>query len=242
MRAIGYDADFDDARHARRPDRASPRADPGLADGRAVARSAARSGVRPGVELDLGSTGKALAADLAAAAALDAPAPSERGGVLVSLGGDIATAGTAPDGGWRILVAEDSETPGRRGRARSSRSTAARSRRRARPSAAGGAASRTLHHLVDPADGRPGRLAVADRHGRRRRPASTPTPRRPRRSSAAPRPRLARGAGLPARLVAADGTSSGSAAGRSRRGRRAPTRRLRVTGSKGPARMIGCAT
>jgi thiamine biosynthesis lipoprotein len=59
----------------------------------------------PGVELDLGSTGKALAADLAARAALKA---AGAGGVLVSLGGDIATAGTAPAGGWRIHLAEDS--------------------------------------------------------------------------------------------------------------------------------------
>ena len=59
----------------------------------------------PGVELDLGSTGKALAADLAARAALSA---AGAGGVLVSLGGDIATAGLPPIGGWRIHVAEDS--------------------------------------------------------------------------------------------------------------------------------------
>jgi thiamine biosynthesis lipoprotein len=31
--------------------------------------------------------------------------------VLVSLGGDISTAGRPPAGGWRILAAEDSETP-----------------------------------------------------------------------------------------------------------------------------------
>ena len=58
-----------------------------------------------GVELDLGATGKALAADLAARAALQAAAA---GGVLVSLGGDIAMAGTPPSGGWRIHIAEDS--------------------------------------------------------------------------------------------------------------------------------------
>jgi len=58
-----------------------------------------------GVELDLGSTGKALAADLAATAALAAVGG---GGVLVSLGGDIGIAGQPPSGGWRILVAEDS--------------------------------------------------------------------------------------------------------------------------------------
>jgi len=58
-----------------------------------------------GVELDLGSTGKALAADLAVTAAMVA---AGEGGVLVSLGGDIGTAGESPSGGWRILVAEDS--------------------------------------------------------------------------------------------------------------------------------------
>jgi thiamine biosynthesis lipoprotein len=61
-----------------------------------------------GVELDLGATGKALAADLAARAAF---AAAGTGGLLVSLGGDIATAGTPPAGGWRIHVAEDSGAP-----------------------------------------------------------------------------------------------------------------------------------
>jgi thiamine biosynthesis lipoprotein len=60
------------------------------------------------VELDLGSSGKALAADLAVEVAIR---DGHAGGVLVALGGDIATAGTAPDGGWRILASEDSATP-----------------------------------------------------------------------------------------------------------------------------------
>ena len=59
-----------------------------------------------GVELDLGSTAKALAADLSAAAALEAAGGG--GGVLVSLGGDIAVAGEAPPGGWTVQVSEDS--------------------------------------------------------------------------------------------------------------------------------------
>lgn len=58
----------------------------------------------PGVELDLGATAKALAADRAAAAAVRA---TGAGGVLVALGGDIALAGAPPPGGWRIHVAED---------------------------------------------------------------------------------------------------------------------------------------
>jgi thiamine biosynthesis lipoprotein len=59
-----------------------------------------------GVELDLGSTGKALAADLAATAAL-ATAARPALGVLVNLGGDIATAGDAPRGGWPVHIGDD---------------------------------------------------------------------------------------------------------------------------------------
>src|SRR5207245_3844120 len=64
--------------------------------------------VPEGVEVDLGSTAKALAADLAARAAL--AATGEGGcGVLVSLGGDIAVAGRAPEGGWQVQVADSSD-------------------------------------------------------------------------------------------------------------------------------------
>jgi len=103
------------------------------------------------VELDLGSTGKALAADLAAHAA---HAAMDAGGVLVSLGGDIAIAGTPPDGGWRVLIAEDSGTPpdsdgqvicvGSGGVATSSTTV----RRWTR----GGT---MLHHIIDPKTGLP---------------------------------------------------------------------------------------
>jgi len=60
-----------------------------------------------GVELDLGATAKALASDLAASAARNAVG----GGVLVSLGGDIAVAGEAPPGGWPVQASEDSASP-----------------------------------------------------------------------------------------------------------------------------------
>ena len=56
-----------------------------------------------GVELDLGATAKAWAADRAARAVHEATGS----GVLVSLGGDIATAGGGPPGGWRIHVTDD---------------------------------------------------------------------------------------------------------------------------------------
>lgn len=77
-----------------------------------------------GVEIDLGSTGKALASDLAAAAAVEAMrggsaaagnsaalgdgAPA---GALVSIGGDIAIAGAVPPDGWAVRVTHDSTTP-----------------------------------------------------------------------------------------------------------------------------------
>jgi thiamine biosynthesis lipoprotein len=104
-----------------------------------------------GVELDLGSTGKALAADLAANAARLATTGD---GVLVSLGGDIATAGTAPAGGWRILVAEDSNLPPDSdgqvvcipGGGIATSSTTVRKWRRGEQS---------LHHIIDPQTGRP---------------------------------------------------------------------------------------
>ncbi len=65
----------------------------------------ARSTIRVGrgVRLDLGATAKALAADRAAHAAYEATGA----GVLVSCGGDIALAGPAPAGGWRVFVTDD---------------------------------------------------------------------------------------------------------------------------------------
>jgi thiamine biosynthesis lipoprotein len=63
--------------------------------------------VPEGVELDLGATAKALAADRAATAAASATGA----GVLVSLGGDIAVAGVAPAGAWPVRIAEDHAAP-----------------------------------------------------------------------------------------------------------------------------------
>jgi len=100
-----------------------------------------------GVEIDLGATAKALAADLAAAAAL--AALDGEGGVLVSLGGDIALAGEPPPGGWTIQVSDDSNDPldvnaeriCLQGGAIASSSTRVRRWRR------GGV---ELHHIIDP--------------------------------------------------------------------------------------------
>jgi thiamine biosynthesis lipoprotein ApbE len=105
-----------------------------------------------GVELDLGATGKGLAADLAAAAALKAAGPGA--GVLVSLGGDIAIAGVPPDGGWVVQVSEDSgapvsedaETVSIRSGALATSSTTVRRWTRGEVQ---------LHHILDPATGLP---------------------------------------------------------------------------------------
>jgi thiamine biosynthesis lipoprotein len=70
-----------------------------------VGRRAVR--VPAGVELDLGATAKALAADTLAGAA----AARTGGGVLVSLGGDVAVAGEAPGVGWAVRVADDQAAP-----------------------------------------------------------------------------------------------------------------------------------
>jgi len=59
------------------------------------------------VELDLGATAKALAADRAARAAAEATAD----GVLVSLGGDVAVAGEPPAAGWSVGLADDHAAP-----------------------------------------------------------------------------------------------------------------------------------
>jgi thiamine biosynthesis lipoprotein ApbE len=105
----------------------------------------------PGVEIDLGATAKAIASDLAAAAAL---ATIDGGGVLVSLGGDIAVAGEAPAEGWLIQASEDSGAPiDEREETISIRSGGiATSSTTVRRWIRGGVA---LHHIIDPVTGLP---------------------------------------------------------------------------------------
>jgi thiamine biosynthesis lipoprotein len=105
--------------------------------------------VTPGVTLDLGATAKALAADRAAEQACVAAGC----GVLVSFGGDLATAGPAPAEGWRIRVTDDHrsgvDAPGQwialdSGGLATSSTVARRWRTR----------DGTVHHLIDPSTGR----------------------------------------------------------------------------------------
>jgi thiamine biosynthesis lipoprotein ApbE len=107
--------------------------------------------VPKGVEVDLGATAKALASDLAAAAALEAVGS---GGVLLSLGGDIAVAGEPPLEGWAVQTSEDSnagidddeETITIQSGGIATSSTTVRRWTR------GGV---VLHHIIDPATGLP---------------------------------------------------------------------------------------
>jgi FAD:protein FMN transferase len=69
--------------------------------------AAGRVRVAPGVRLDLGATAKAWTADTAAGAVTAATGS----GCLVSIGGDIAVAGPAPDGGWRIRIEDVTGDP-----------------------------------------------------------------------------------------------------------------------------------
>ena len=153
------------------------------------------------VALDFGATAKALAADLAAARAgvcID-------GGVIVSIGGDVATAGIAPPGGWPVRVADDhsarADDPGqtvavRSGGLATSSTTVRRWRR----------GDAECHHILDPATGAPAQerwrtVSVA---------AATCVDANIASTTAIIRgddaPEWLEAAGLPARLVAADGS------------------------------------
>jgi thiamine biosynthesis lipoprotein ApbE len=115
-----------------------------------IEREPAAIRIPTGVRLDLGATAKAWAADRAA----DAVHEETGAGSLVSLGGDIATAGGAPEAGWRIYVTDDHRSaPGGQGQTISilsggiaTSSTAVR-----RWSHEG----QSRHHIIDPVTGAP---------------------------------------------------------------------------------------
>jgi thiamine biosynthesis lipoprotein len=164
-------------------------------------QAAGRVRLRGGAQLDLGATAKAWAADRCArliAATLGC-------GSLVSLGGDIAVAGPAADGGWRVRVTDDHaagpDAPGQTvtltegGLATSSTTVRAWT-----------SDGRQVHHIVDPATGEPASscwrtVSVA---------AGTCVDANTASTAAIIRGEAAPGwlqdAGLPARLVRTDGT------------------------------------
>ena len=104
----------------------------------------------PCVRLDLGATAKGLGSDRAVRAVMSAT--GGEGGVLVSLGGDIAVAGTPPHDGWPVAVAEEPEAARPSQLIRLAAGAVATSSVSARRWQRGGA---VLHHIVDPRTGRP---------------------------------------------------------------------------------------
>ena len=150
MDRIGYDRDFDDVMRA---DARTAVTDAAPAPGwRSVSLDRDRSVVTlgRGVQLDVGSSAKAFAADETAELA-----ERELGtGVLVNLGGDIAVAGRSPEDGWPVRVTDDhastSDAVGQTiafsagGLATSSTTVRAWS-----------IAGAPMHHIVDPRTGLP---------------------------------------------------------------------------------------
>jgi thiamine biosynthesis lipoprotein len=103
--------------------------------------------VPAGVQLDLGATAKAHTADRCAALVAERLGV----GVLVSLGGDLATAGGAPPGGWRVRAQDRPGEPASTvtlapGAALATSSTIGRRWLRE---------GRVLHHVLDPRTCRP---------------------------------------------------------------------------------------
>lgn len=181
--SLGYDRDF--AAIAR--DDAAPDRDRAAADGtrprditvpgwRLVRLEGNALDLPATIRLDLGATAKGLGADRAARAA---HAAARGGGVLVSLGGDVAVAGIPPAGGWPLLVADEHQQVRAERDLVVQAARVRRSRRQGRPAPAdpataqlirlpgGGLATSSVtcrqwrsagelrHHIIDPGTGRP---------------------------------------------------------------------------------------
>ncbi|HEX9066302.1 MAG TPA: FAD:protein FMN transferase [Streptosporangiaceae bacterium] len=103
---LGYDRDFAAIEPS---DTAPPQATHRRPAWPLVRLTGTRLTLPPGIRLDLGATAKGLGADRAAwaAQAVLARTGNGDGGVLVSLGGDMAVAGRPPAGGWPVLVADE---------------------------------------------------------------------------------------------------------------------------------------
>ncbi|MEO9139451.1 MAG: FAD:protein FMN transferase [Jatrophihabitans sp.] len=156
MRAIGYDRDF--SRLTTGPAAISLPTGSGPCAGgrvsvnrRSTWRDIVINGdtvtVPAGLSLDLGATAKAFTSDLIARMITD-----ELGiGVLVSIGGDIATAGPGPEGGWRILVSDGAGEPESSIALPAGSAVASSSTIRRRWAHHG----QQMHHILDPRTGRP---------------------------------------------------------------------------------------
>jgi thiamine biosynthesis lipoprotein len=203
--ALGYDRDF--VLMTSEPSAGSEdRSAADIPGWRSVRLTGRQLDLAAGVQLDLGATGKGLGADRAATAAF---AAAEAGGVLVSLGGDMTVAGQPPAGGWPVLVADDHRYNGRGGPnepvqlVRITTGALATSSISCRQWQRGG---QLMHHILDPRTGRPAAgpwrtVSVAAASCAEANAAATAAI-----VSGDCAENWLADSGLPARLVAADGT------------------------------------
>ncbi len=195
LEALGYDRDIAVLRRdgARTAVRLRPA--PGW---RRVHLSGRQITVPVGLRLDLGATAKAVAADWCA----EAVHARTGAGVLVCLGGDVATAGEAPAGGWRVTV-QDAVDDRPVDVALDSGVAMATSSTRRRVWQHG---DRSVHHLVDPRTGDSARspwsvVSVVARSCADANAASTATVVKAEHGAD-----WLASTGLPARLLADDGS------------------------------------
>jgi thiamine biosynthesis lipoprotein ApbE len=149
LRGLGWDLDFSLVVRRQEPARVIVRPAAGWQTIR-IDRRCGTVQVPAGVEIDLGSTAKALAADRSARKVHEATGA----GVLISLGGDVATAGRPPGDGWVVRVTDDhrnGSSPGGQMVALQS-GCLATSSTMVRRWRAGGA---ERHHIIDPRTGLP---------------------------------------------------------------------------------------
>ena len=103
---LGYDRDLEELAGGVAVPERKPRPAPGWWQ-IALDPDAGTVAIPSGVQVDLGATAKAYAADRCAQHVADVLGC----GALVNLGGDVAVAGTAPPGGWAIGIAAECTTP-----------------------------------------------------------------------------------------------------------------------------------
>jgi thiamine biosynthesis lipoprotein len=203
LSALGYDRDISllpDHPHASRPPlvRVRRRAMWGDVTLQHEPEGDAILVVPDGVLLDLGATAKAWTADRCATEVAEALGC----GVLVSLGGDLRVAGPDPEDGWTILVQDGPDQPASTiqlhgARAVATSSTLTRTWRRC---------GRELHHVIDPVTTLPvdpvwRTVSVAATTCVHANTLSTSALVRRRAA-----PAMLRERGVPARLVARDGS------------------------------------
>ncbi|GAA2111572.1 FAD:protein FMN transferase [Microlunatus panaciterrae] len=151
LETLGYDADIAQVRGRHLP---SPLGEPVGAPGywRVFHEEGTCQVMVPrGVDLDLGASAKAWAADRAARSCRD----TLGGSYLVNLGGDLAVAGPGPAGGWRVAI-DDASGPGGGGSEVDRPVVTIRSGGLATSSTAlrtWWSGERRVHHILDPRTG-----------------------------------------------------------------------------------------